>query len=191
MKVFDPSFWRALIGPLARTAISAITPFLAIILAAPFALETWKMVGPIVLLAVIIAIGNALKGLPDTTGTWWEIALQRSARQAGQIFVAMIIPGVAFGDLNWQTILVNTAISFVATFILAAMSIVSPDAVPGGRYEYTEEAPLPETPLPEDPAEPMLTGSEEDTLPLGDPAIEDGGDPEIGIAADAAPERVG
>lgn len=188
MKVFDPEFWRSLIGPLARTAGSAITPFLAIILAAPFAGDTWKMVGPVVLLAVLFAFGNALRGLPDTTGAWWEIALQRAARQAGQILVASIIPGVAFGDLNWQTILVNVGISAVATFILAAMSIVSPEAVPAGKYEYTEE------PLPEAPAEPVLTDPEEDE-PVEDypaiPDVEDGGDSVAATNADAAPEQVG
>jgi hypothetical protein len=152
-------FWKALIGPLARTAIAAITPFLAIIIAAPLAASTWKLVGPVVLLAVVFAIANALGTLPDASGPWWEIALQRSARQAGQFFLATVIPGVLFSEIDWKFILISIALSALTTFVLAAVSIVSPGVA--SMTPVATEAPYPFI----NPAQP----------PLPIPAVAEGG----------------
>lgn len=130
MKILDPAFWRSLLGPLVRTAVASVSPYVPVIIVAPFVWATWREVGLAVILAMLLAIATALRGLPDTTGPWWEQALQRAARQAGQFAIAAFIPGAAFSAIDWKTLGTNIVVSAITTFILAAASIVQPQAVP-------------------------------------------------------------
>lgn len=131
-KLADPIWWRALAGALVRTLIAALAPFAAQVMADANVMtqaawwETMALVGG---LAVVLAVGTALAGLPDPTGAWWEIALQRALRQAGQYLLAAAAGAVLLSDLGPE-IWIGAAGSAVATFILAAMSLgVDPTAI--------------------------------------------------------------
>jgi len=122
-KLADPTWWRSVAGGLVRTMIAALAPFLPVIASAPASPATWRTVLLVVGLAVVGSIATSLSKLPNPSGLWWEVALQRSARQAGQMILPAIAGAVSLSDLNWQTILVNVGWSALATFVLAALSL--------------------------------------------------------------------
>lgn len=140
-KLADSTWWRGVATALIRTLIAAAAPFAAAAMATPEVMTQsawWLNVALVVGLAVILAIATAMAGLPDPSGSWWQIGLQRAVRQAAQYLVAASAGAALLSDLSPQ-IWIATLGSAAATFALAAMSLgvnpVSDDDIQDGTTE--------------------------------------------------------
>lgn len=131
MLIFTRSWWATVAWPLIRTALAGTAPFIPALLA-DFQ-GTWRVALLTVGLAVVIAVATALMGLPDTAGTWWEVAFQRVLRQFGQMIVAATASAALLTDVDWRTVLMTAAGSALTTLILAALG-----QTPGSQFGVVE-----------------------------------------------------
>ncbi len=134
-RLIDPVFWRTTAGALLRTALAALAPFVPALTTDPAG--TWQLAGLTVALAVVVAVGTALRSMPDLTGApWWEVAFQRALRQFGQMIVAGSAGALVLTDVDWRTVLLAALASAVSTLVLAAIDVlprpVTPVAVATG-----------------------------------------------------------
>lgn len=135
MRLFTRDFWLSAGGAVARTVVAAATPFILALLQQPSLAASWPWwltVLAVVVPVAILAALNALAGLPvPGSGPWWEVGLQRAARQFGQFLVGSLPAALTMSFLHSQQgmqILIYAGISAIATFILAAVGISVPDA---------------------------------------------------------------
>lgn len=129
-RVLDATWWRSIAGALLRTALAALVPFIPALVADPAA--TWRVAALTLGLVLVLAIASALGSLPDlATGTWWEIAIQRSLRQFGQMVAAAAASAALLTDVHWRAVLVAAAGSALSTLVIAALASLPPAPVFG------------------------------------------------------------
>ena len=126
--ILTAAFWRSIAWMLIRTAAAAVVPFVPALVATPAA--AWLPALLTVALVVVVTVASALAGLPDASGVWWQVALQRAVRQLGQYVVGATVGAAMLSDLDWRQILTAAVASAVSTFILAALSLTPEPVVP-------------------------------------------------------------
>ncbi len=126
--IFKAAFWRSIAWMLLRTAGAALVPVIPSLFADPA--SAWLPALLSVGFVVVVAAASALAGLPDGTGPWWQVALQRAVRQYGQYVVGATAGLALLSDVHWGTILAAAAASAVSTFILAALSLTPVPVLP-------------------------------------------------------------
>ena len=148
--LFALSFWRATWLALVRTFLAASVPFIPALVSTPASI--WRLWVLTAGLAVVLSIVTALAGLPSSANgaSWWEVALQRAARQFGQFIVAGLAGAAILTDVQWKPLILAALASAVSTLVLAALDLIPStvvlDAVstfpptvsiPGAQVSYT------------------------------------------------------
>ena len=126
--ILKAAFWRSIGWMLLRTAGAALVPVIPALFADPK--SAWLPALLSVGFVVVVAAASALAGLPDGTGPWWQVALQRAVRQFGQYVVGATAGLALISDLDWAGVLSAAAASAIATFILAALSLTPVPVLP-------------------------------------------------------------
>lgn len=121
--LFTALFWRAAALTVLRTFLAASVPFVPGLLADLAA--TWQMWLLTTGVTVVLAIANALRGIPSLTDApWWEVALQRGLRQFGQFLAAGLAGAALLTDVDWRSLLLSAAASALSTLVLAAIDVL-------------------------------------------------------------------
>lgn len=121
-RVLSLTWWRSIAGALLRSGLAALVPFIPAIVANPAG--TWQIAALTVALVVVLAAASALGSLPDLSGSasWWEVAIQRSLRQFGQMVGAAAASAAILTDVNWRAVLIAAAGSALSTLVIAALA---------------------------------------------------------------------
>jgi len=120
--LFTRAFWTRIGWGLARAALAALVPFIPALVDDPAG--AWRPALTTVVLLLVTMVATSLRGLPDGSGAWWAVALQRAVRQFGQFVAAGLVTAVALSDVDWPTLLHGAVASALATFILAALTLL-------------------------------------------------------------------
>lgn len=144
-RILDAAWWRCVAGALLRTVLAALVPFIPALVANPAG--AWKVTVLTVGLVLVLAIASALASLPDpSTGSWWEVAVQRALRQFGQMVAAAAASAALLTDVHWRAVLIAAAGSALSTLVIAALASL-PAPAPGLRFApggyLRESGPIP------------------------------------------------
>lgn len=130
-RVLTLAWWRSIAGALLRTGLAALVPFIPALVAN--LAGTWRVAALTVALVLVLAAASALGSLPDlTTAPWWEVAVQRSLRQFGQMVAAAAASAALITDVNWRVVLVAAAGSALSTLVIAALASLPATTPPIG-----------------------------------------------------------
>lgn len=150
-RVLDAAWWRSIAGALLRTCLAALVPFIPALVADPAG--TWKVAALTIALVLVLAVASALGSLPDlSTGSWWEVAIQRALRQFGQMVAAAAASAALLTDVHWAAVLIAAAGSALSTLVLAALASLpaAPLPVPAGGHSFNITVPDLGKPIPPD-----------------------------------------
>lgn len=128
MPITRLSWWRAAGQRAAATALAALLPLAALVVAGEV---TVLYAASVAVVAVLGSLATSLGSLPEADGTTvplWRAVLGRTARTAGQVAAPVIVSAVLLSDVGWTELGVTVGGAVVTTLIRTLLAALPEDA---------------------------------------------------------------